>query len=441
MTKLTVLIMPVLLICLQASAFTLEEAIATAMEQRGDVAAARNEVESTRWSRNAAHTWFLPQVDFSLSYQKSHDIQEMTIPGMGSIPMGSEWSSRYGITASLPIVLQGPVGASMTSTALNLSEITLSGAEQDAVSNVISSFYGVLMAEMMSDVTTEAMNIAREGFVLAEQRFEVGTISRFELLQSQVAYENRRPDSIAAVAGVENSRAAFAVSMGFNQSHTALIEGELTDPFPVPLPDSFEEAQLIMGQNSTTLASAEEIRKLADAQVDLSAASFAPQLIFSTSYGFQAGVDDIWQINSDDYSRSWSTSAVVQIPIFHGINDFSNYQSARADRLASHARASDMENYTSLQLTATWNSLHQARETVGAAESTVQQAIEGSEIARVSYEAGIITRLDMDGAFLALTQARTNYASALYSLKTAETGLARALGILSLDLELKEINQ
>ncbi len=68
----------------------------------------------------------------------------------------------------------------------------------------------------------------------------------------------------------------------------------------------------------------------------------------------------------------------------------------------------------------------------------MQQAVEGSEIARVSYEAGIITRLDMDGAFLALTQARTNYASALYSLKTAEAGLARSVGILTIDL--KEIN-
>ncbi len=438
MRRTTIIIIPALLLSIQSSAFTLDEAINTAMEQRGDVAAAENEIESARWSRNAAHTWYLPQVDFSLSYQKSHDIQEMTIPGMGSIPMGSEWSSIYGITASLPIVLQGPAGASISSRVLSLSEISLLETEQDAVSDVIVSFYGVLMAEMMSDVTTEAMNIAREGFLLAGQRFDAGTISRFELLQSQVAYENRRPDSIAAVAGVENSRAAFAVSLGFDQNHPAAVEGELTDAFPVALPETLEEAQLIMEQNSTTLATTKEMRELGDAQVDLSAANFAPQLVFQTSYGFQAGVDDIGNINSDDYSRSWSTSAVLQIPVFHGINDFSGYRSARAERLASYSRADDMENYASLQLTATWNSLHQARETVQAAESTVQQAVEGSEIARVSYEAGIITRLDMDGAFLALTQARTNYASALYSLKTAEAGLARSLGILSINSE--EIN-
>ena len=430
-----IVIAPVVLLPMMASAYTLEEAVNTALAQRGDVAAAQSELESSRWSSNAAHTWFLPQIDFSLSYQKSHDVQEMTIPGMGSFPAGTEWSSRYGITASLPVVLQGPAGASVSSSALTLSEISLVETRQNAVSDVITSFYGVLLAEMMSDVTTEAINIAREGYVLAEQRFDAGTISRFELLQSQVAYENRRPDSIAAVAGAENARAAFAVSLGFDQNHPAVIEGELTDVFPITLPNTFEDAQAIMEENSTTLASAEEMKKLSDARLALSAASFSPQLVFQTSYGFQAGVDDITRITGDDYSRSWTSSAVLQIPIFHGLNDFSSYKSASAERLASYAQAGDMANYASLQLTAAWNSLHQARETVQAAESTVHQAVEGSEIARVSYEAGIITRLDMDGAFLALTQARTNYASALYSLKTAEVELAGSLGILSIDSE------
>jgi len=433
MSKVNLMLIPVLLLSLQSIAFTLEEAVRTAIGQRGDIAAARSDVESARWSRNAARTWFLPQVDFSVSYQKSHDVQEMIIPGLGSIPTGAEWASMYGITATVPIVLQGPAGASMSSCAYSLSEITLSGTEQDAISNVIVSFYGVLMAEMMSDVTSEAISIAREGFSLASQRFDAGTISRFELLQTQVSYENRRPDSIAAETGVEIARAAFAVSLGYDEAHPATVEGELTDPFPVVLPETLDEARLIMESSSIERATALELRNLGDAQVNLSAANFAPQLVFQTSYGFQAGVDDIMKITADDYSRSWNTSASLQIPLFHGISDYSGYQSARSDRIASYARATDIENYASLQLTSAWNSLNQARETVQAAESTVQLATEGSEIARVSYEAGIITRLDMDSAFLALTQARTNYASALYSLKTAEAGLARCLGILSID--------
>ncbi len=425
--------MTLLLSVSAAAAFTLEEAIETALRQRGDVVSAENELESSRWDRNAAHTWFLPSVNLSLAYQKSHDVQELTIPGMGSIPMGTEWASSYGVTATLPLVLQGPAGASMSSRALNLSRISLTMVEQDAVEDVIGSFYGVLLAEMMRDVTTEALDIAREGYSLAEQRYEAGTISRFELLQSRVAYENRRPDSIAAEAGLENATAAFAVSLGFSESRPVTLEGDLCDPFPVELPETLEEARRLMEMNSAELQSAREMRALGDATVNMAAASFAPQLVFQTSYSYQAGVDDIMEITGEDYTRNWTTSASIQVPLFNGLNDYSGYRSARYDRLATRAQAENIENYASLGLVAAWNSLHQSRETVAAAVSTMEQAEEGAEIARVSYEAGIITRLDMDGAFLALTQARTNYASALYSLKTSEAGLARALGILEID--------
>jgi outer membrane protein len=352
--------------------------------------------------------------------------------------MGSEWSSAYGITATVPLVLQGPAGASMSTRAYNLAELTLEGVRQDAVANVIASFYGVLMAEMMRDVSSEALDIAREGYSLAMQRYDAGTISRFELLQSQVAYENRRPDSIAAEAGLDNARAAFAVSLGFPEDHPVTIEGDLCDPFPITLPETLEEAREMMRSTSTELATAEEIRRMGDAGVSLAASNFAPQLVFQTSYSYQAAVDDIMKITDEDYSRNWTTSASIQIPIFNGLGDYSGYRSARYDRLASYAQADDIENYASLGLVASWNALAQARETVDGAESTMGQAAEAAEIARVSYEAGIITRLEMDGAFLALTQARTNYASSLFSLKTAEANLARALGILEFETDVQE---
>ncbi len=112
------------------------------------------------------------------------------------------------------------------------------------------------------------------------------------------------------------------------------------------------------------------------------------------------------------------------------MNDIASYQTARADRLASNARADDIENYSELGLVQAWNDLLQARESVSATEATVAIAEEGSSIARVSYEAGVITRLEMDQAFLALTASRTNHATALYGLRVAEARLARMTGLL-----------
>ncbi|RKZ09121.1 hypothetical protein DRQ25_07445, partial [Candidatus Fermentibacteria bacterium] len=101
-----------LLISLNAGAVTLEEAVGLALENRGDVQSALMSYESAVWTSRSADLWFLPQVNGQLAFSKNYDIQEMTIPGMGSIPMGSEYSSIAGISVSVPLfVPQGPAGS------------------------------------------------------------------------------------------------------------------------------------------------------------------------------------------------------------------------------------------------------------------------------------------------------------------------------------------
>ncbi len=429
------------LLCLAAlagslSGMSLSEAVEVALANRGDVLSARETLESARWSRRAASTWFLPQVDAMLVYQKNEDVAGFTIPGVGEITTGSTYQSQYGITATVPLLApQAITGASMAGIAGNLAEHTLASTESAAVEQVVASFYGVLLAEMMLDVTTEALDVAREGYRLAEERFAAGTISRFELLQNQVAYENRRPDSIAAAAGVENSCAALSASLGTGCDSPVVVEGDLTDPFPVPMPGSLEEARSVMAAHSPALDTARELREMGDAGVDHAAAAFGPTVAFQTSLMYLGGEEEVEDFDRETYGRNLTHSISVSIPVVRGISDYSGYRAARADRLAYHAQAADLERYSELALVQAWNRLAEARETVSAASSTVELAEEALDIAVVSYEAGLTTRLEMDQAFLAHTQARTNYASALFGMKTAEAGLAAAMGILTVNWE------
>jgi len=158
-------------------------------------------------------------------------------------------------------------------------------------------------------------------------------------------------------------------------------------------------------------------------------AGFLPMLVFQTDFNYQASRED-WHFEADDYDRSWSSSIALQVPIFTGISDIAGCNSARAERVSAHATARSVEQFTELALTQAWNSHAAAGERVKSTSATVEQAEEGANIAVVSYEAGTITRLDMDQAFLALTSARTNHAAALYELRTAEVRLMRAIGIL-----------
>jgi outer membrane protein TolC len=422
------LLLAAMLASVPAGAVTLQEAVGIAMENRGDVQSARMSYMSADWESRNADLWFLPMVSGQLAFSRNFDVQEITIPGMGSIPMGSEYSSLAGISVSVPLfVAQGPAGSRMASRAEELSLQQARAAEMDAVVQVVQAFYGVLLASEMMDVSREALDIAEEGYRLAELKYAAGTISRFELLQSRVAWENRQPDLISAENALENSLAGFAVALGQDSDDLFQLEGDLVDRPELALPQSIEQAREIMFQNSPDLQSAEYIQLVAEAGVDMARASFMPQLVFQTDLNYQASRSDM-DFEIDDYQRNLTASVALQVPLFNGFSDISGYNSASAERTSARASARMMRQATELSLVSAWNNLQAARESADATCSTVEQAMEGAEIARVSYEGGMITRLEMDQAFLALTTARTNHARALYGLRIAEAELMRAVG-------------
>lgn len=422
------LITIVLVLCLPAAAINLQEAIDIALENRGDVESALMTYESAVWESRNADFWFLPNISGQFAIQKNYDIQEMSIPGMGSIPMGTEYSSIAGISVNMPLfIAQGPAGARLASRSEDLSMQQSRATRMDAIVQVISAFYGVLLAQEMSEVSEEALSISEEGYELASLRYEAGTISRFELLQSRVAWENRIPDAISAESALENARAGLAVALGLDNAKVAYIEGQLDDEPDILLPETLDEARELMMTQNPDLQVAEQMRLLGDAGVDMARAAFFPKLVFQTNLNYQAARDDI-RFGTDDYERNLTASISLQIPLFSGLSDISGYNSARASRLSNEADARSLEQIVELSLVRAWNNLEAARERAEATESTVEQASEGSEIARVSFEAGMITRLEMDQAFLALTSSRTNHASSLYELRMAEAELMRVTG-------------
>lgn len=410
----------------------LQEAVRSALEHRGDVSAAEETVRGSEWSRRGSRYWFLPSIYGSLSFLHYYDVQELEIPGMGSFRMGAEWASHAGVTVDVPLfVPQGPAGFDLASRSLELADAELAATVQDAIFDVIRSFYGLLLAREMVTVSEEGLAIAEEGYRLSAARFEAGAISRFELLQSEVAWENRKPEVIAAHSRYDDAIASLSAALGLDPGRSGGfdIEGCLEDPVPLALPETLDRAREIMRQNSPELTRADRMRGMAEAGVSLARAAFLPSLLFQASWGYQAQRDDS-HFTLDDYERDLSVMLSLRIPIMNGLNDISGYASARADRRAAESTALSMTRASELALIRAWNGLQESRERLSATAHTLSQAEEAAEIATVSYEAGTITRLEMDQAFLALTSARTNHASALYGLRLSEAGVARAIGVL-----------
>ena len=83
---------------------------------------------------------------------------------------------------------------------------------------------------------------------------------------------------------------------------------------------------------------------------------------------------------------------------------------------------------------AAWDALIQTKKALDVQQATIASAEEGLRIARLRYESGVGTQLEVLSAQTALTDARRLYAEALYSFRIARAGLQKAT-TLSIDTE------
>jgi outer membrane protein TolC len=72
--------------------------------------------------------------------------------------------------------------------------------------------------------------------------------------------------------------------------------------------------------------------------------------------------------------------------------------------------------------------LNAAREEISASESNVRRAERALEIAQTRFRNGLSTQVELNDAALAMTEARTNYARALYRYAVAHAQLQAAMG-------------
>lgn len=424
------ILIPLLLFSISLHAMNLEEAIDYGLQHRPDILAAEAELNSAVHSSTAAHLWFLPQISGKAILQDNEDVQTMEIPGMGAITIGSEYNLVYGISTSVPLYIpQAIAGAGTASIAEEMVRHQFNSLKQDAIVQISRAFYGILLARQMLETAEEALALAEEGYGIAVFRYDAGTISRFELLQSEVAMKNRIPDVLGASNALDNAMAAFTIAIGMNEIAFIDIEGTLLIPFDLPLPTTLEDALLLQSEFNPAVMTANEMIEMGDSQVDMATSQFLPSLVFQMDYNFMASRDDM-EFTSDDFDRSWTNSIALQIPLFNGFQNISGLNSARAERISLMEQVRGIRQGIELQLVQAWNNRIDAQERADATVSTIELAEEATEIAVVSFNAGAVTQLDLDQANLNLTSAHSNHLSSLYSLRMAEVELARAIGIL-----------
>lgn len=406
--------------------FTLNQAILTALQQNPTIQIARQEIERTKGLYIQLRAEALPQVGSTAEWVDTDP--HLNVNHGGSPPFndinsfsGVERQYNVRITATQVVFAGGRI----------VSQIRAADFTRDAsyyafrniidvvVSQTRQQFYQVLLNRGLIGVQEESVKLLTSQLDDQQNRFDAGTVPRFNVLQAQVALSNQIPSLILAQNNYRISQLQLAKTLGLDFDPTRPdgipleAVGELRyEPREVALAEAIalakERRPFLREQKAVVLSNAEQVR--------VARSGFFPQINATAGSEVRSSAlsDNIRNVSSGYVFGATGTWAIWDWGATYGL-----MKQAEAVLEQSKITLDDANRQVELEVQQQDSNLRQSREVIRATEKSVEQADEALRLASARLNAGAGTQLEVLDARTQLTQAGSNRLQALYAYNVA----------------------
>jgi outer membrane protein len=294
------------------------------------------------------------------------------------------------------------------------------------VARIRSQFVNVLRTRALIQVQEESIQLLTNQLKDQQNRFDAGTVPRFNVLRAEVALSNARPELIRARNNYLIAQLELARSLGLDPGPDGRPAFHCTGSLEVPpRPADVQEALRIAKERRPFLKVQRQGILLEAEQLKVAISGFLPQIEASGGYEFRNSrlTDDI-----ESSIDGWFVGLTGRWDIFDGLATYGRTKQAQARLKAAKVSYDDSVLQVELEVQQAYALLQQARETIQSQQKAVEQALESLRLANERLSAGAGTQLDVLDARVALTQARTTelQARADYNAALAEFDRATA---------------
>jgi outer membrane protein len=401
-----------------ASGETLGDAVSAAIlsnpqldAQRVESDIARENLEQARSGRRTTVA-----VGGSAGYQYTDTNSPFNISG------SDQTSLAANVQATKPIYTGGRVAASVRQAKAGISaaDAQFEAAQQDLILQVVTAYMDVRRDRQSVSIRQNNVDVSAEQLRAAEDRFEVGVVTRTDVSLAKANLEGARASLAGAEAALETSLANYTFLTG-------LIPGDFAPPPPVPtLPDTLESAvQLGLEVNPDMIAARHSERAAMEA-IEAARAQGRP----SVNLVGTAQVQDSY--GSRD-TRTSSVSGVVQgsIPIMTGGLVKSQTKSARLRRDQARRQIDALDRSIRAQVASAWFGYDATLRAIDASQKQVEASEIAYDGAKEELAVGVRTTLDVLNQEQQLFEARLALVQAERDAYVAAHQLLRATGQLA----------
>jgi len=453
--------------------FTLDQAILTALQRNPTLLNAEQEIKRTRGVIIQVRAQVLPQVTARGNFEWTDPhLQGARIFGTTTTTTGGTTGGATGAAASILDPLPSQVGeihvpladpsptppivsnarATEISYAISVlgTQLIFNGTswpqirgtffQRDSayfafrnildqlIATVKTQFYQIVVNRELVKVNEQSVHLLEAQLKDQQNRFEAGTVPRFNVLQADVALHNQLPLLITAQNNLRISKITLAKTLGLDfqprrgENPPLEVLGEMPYlPRTITLADAIEmgkERRPFLKQARANVLNQKE-------QVRAAAGQWLPTI---TTTGGGEWISSPTNSSFGDISKGWIAMVQGSVPIWDSGAIAGQVIQQRALLFEAKNTYDDDVRQVELEIQQAYSILQQNRELIQSQEKNVELAEEALRLAKARLDAGAGVQLDVLNAQVQLLTAQSTRLQALFGYNSSLAEFDRATG-------------
>ncbi len=410
---------------------TVDEAIATALQNNYDIQISRNDsmVAAIDYSfRNAA---FLPRVNATVGNVWNTNSQKQEFSdGTNRERNGVKSSNLAGNLGVSWVVFDGLkmfITRDKLEQFISLGEMGVRNQISLTVADVINNYYNIVRQKQQLRAVEEQMSVYEERVKLAEAKFEIGTGIKPDVLQGRVDLNAQKAAQMQQLTLIEQLKVQLnrLMNIPLNSKY------DVVDTIPLQLELSLGNIQAIADTLNPALKLAEQNIAIAQLTLKERRAERWPTVSINGAYNYSrtnnnAVVNPFSPLFSRNKGFNYGISA--SIPILNNLNTRRLIKQAQLDIQYRELIYMNERSRVNMEVINAFSDYEFQKRALRLEEENITLARENVMIAMERYRLGVATFIEMREAQRSLEDAFNRLITARYNTKVAETALLRLQG-------------
>lgn len=409
---------------------TVETAVRTALENNFSILIAGNEAEIAENNNSPGNAGFFPSV--TATGTRSQRVEDSRSEFRGGIPPNNtEGAKTTGTNASVALNWTIFDGFRMFTTYDKLADMQERGEQQyrlaveNNIRQVIETYFDIVRREKSYQVLQSTLEISEQRIQIAETKLDLGSGSRYDLLQAKADYNADRAALLRQEVQLSNAKIRLNEQMG--KTRPREVSYEVSTDIPVRKQMGFDDILREALNENISLALARTSLRIAELELKEIQRERYPELDVYAGYGYsktESGAGFL-QLNQSD---GFNYGITARINLFDGFTVNRRIQNSRISLKNRELAMEEQKVQLESEVSRTYADYANALRLIGLEEENLEIARQTLDIALERFKLGTINSIELREAQRTLIDAENRLIQARFEAKTAETALLQVSG-------------